>query len=1013
MDFDEQDEMLASFVEESQEHLQTIEPDLLEIEGGDGNVNPDIINRVFRAIHSVKGASGFFGLKNIGELSHVMETLLSLLRESKIELNPELMDALLAGVDALRVMVDDVGASESFDIKNELNTLQQLLDNPAGSSKTVTVAEIPGEDILEIPTMYDIPEDEIKIVINKGFNLYSIQLDINKKLMDKVDFPFGLIGKMESVGRFIDAFLDIDGITGLADCLDNNLSFNFLFASLLEEEFIAVALEIPEENIAPVDIEMYREKFKVEEIRSKDTDEVKDAASADQIKPPPEEAVAAPVEKEEAPPETGGTDVEPQKAKQKVVRHVQAEEKIRVGVNFLNDLVNLAGELVLGRNQLTQNTLNLVKEIPALSAVVQHISRITTEMQEKIMHMRMQPVSIIFSKFNRVVRDLSKKLGKEIKLVTIGEEVELDKTIIEALSDPLTHLIRNSVDHGVEMPEDREKSGKVRHGTIELKAYHQAGQVHIEINDDGGGIDGEKIGAKAVEKGIITKQQLDAMDDKERVRLIFRPGFSTAETVTAVSGRGVGMDVVITNIEQLGGIVNIESTVGLGTKMRIVLPLTLAIVSGLVIKADDQTFILPEANIEELVRVKPDEIESRINVIQDAQVLKLRDMLLPLINLGKVLGLHGENGEGFDDRIEPLRILIARHGNSRLGIIVDSLENIEEIVVKPLPRYLKKMKYYSGASIMGNGTVSLILDVGGLVKKANLHDLKETSAVTKEDDSGEGTGEHQTLLLFENNTEERFALPLELITRIEQVPVADIERVKDNRYLQYQGTKYKLIFLEDYLPVTCPERKPEDTLGVIIPKLVKHPMGIVINRVLTTITSNVELDTETIMAPGLFGSAVLEDKITLLPDMYRLFELAAPEWFGDNGSKKDEDEKKPLVLVVDDTPFFRMVESDYLNSVGYDVVLAENGKKALDILEDQEVDAVILDIIMPVMDGWETIKAIRGQERLKNLPVMAVTSLGEGDEDTAQKGLDAGFTEWEGKLNKIRLLEKLKKMMNV
>ncbi|SLM30074.1 putative CheA signal transduction histidine kinases [Desulfamplus magnetovallimortis] len=1178
----DQDELIAVFVEESIQHLESIEPDLLTMEQDLDNIDPDRVNGIFRAVHSIKGASGFFGLHKIGTLSHVMENLLSLLREEKMSVTTEFIDALFSGIDALRTMFDDVGNSEQIDIETQIDQLTSLLNastsnpltfntsplsslplthatsnpsplnqsesevsesnslatDPLATSHDSTTDKIGtdkagtdkigtdkagtdkagtdkgGKEVVmhqksvgnknaqgcqgitlesKIVTVkekaetgkhsrtFDIPENMLDRFLKNGQWLYTITVYVKKDLTDKGKTPLDLINAIVSTGELIESRLDIDSIHGLLDCLDNEITFVFAFATILEKEFLPLALDIPEEQIQVIDTGQSHSLSQIEtstQIESQTIiEETIEAEPKGQIvektETEPKEQIEAKTEKKLQTPAESKTETEPKarlERKKQIVPNIsmekelktshpiQTEEKIRVGVTFLNDLVNLAGEMVLGRNQLNQITMPLVKETPGLNSVIQHISRITTEMQEKIMQMRMQPVSMIFGKFQRVVRDLAKKLNKEIKLVTHGEDVELDKSIIEALSDPLTHLIRNSVDHGIESPEDREKAGKPRQGSIQLKAYHQAGHVYIDIIDDGGGIDCTLVGEKAVEKELITREQMEEMGEKELASLIFKPGFSTAKQISAVSGRGVGMDVVMTNIKQLGGTVDIESTLLEGTTISLVLPLTLAIVSGLVIRTAGQHFILPEANIDELVRIKPDEIESRIDYIQNSCVLRLREMLLPLISLGDVLGLNHnsfviKSDNSGKDQIEkekqikqhryttkqptknkqiqiskqtdpmrvakqtdPMRVLVIKHGNSQFGLQVDAVENIEEIVVKPLPRYLKNQKCFSGASIMGNGSVSLILDAAGLFEKAKLHhiDLDRYRKKNRVDTRQDGK-DIQTLLLFTNNTSERFALPLELISRIERIKASSIESIKDEQYLQYQGQKLRLVFLEDYLPVSRPERSPDDTIGVIVPKQMKHPMGIVIHLVEGTINAVVDIDTRSIMAPGLFGSAILENKITLLPDMYRLFELAAPEWYlhrsvlkgkGDGNEGRDKTQK---ILIVEDTPFFRMIEKDYLTSSGYDVLEAENGRQALSILSEQAVDGVILDIIMPEMDGWQTIRAIRADSRLKDLPVMAVTSLAE-DIDPGE-GLKAGFTQWEAKLNKERLLEKLAHML--
>lgn len=1009
----DQDELIGVFIEESMQHLESIEPDLLEMEKDIDNIDSEIVNGIFRAVHSIKGASGFFGFQKIGELSHIMENLLSLLREGKMKASSELIDALFAGVDALRAMFDDVTTSDQFDIQTEIDQLANILNPVEEPSKIVTVKE-KLESGKQAKT-FDIQESKLDRFTKNGQFLYTITVYLKKDLTDKGRTPLDLINAIVSTGELIESRLGIEMIQGLSDCLENEITFVFAFATILEEDLIPVALDIPQDRVIVIDIEAHKQKYgpdSVKDLVSKKMAKVKKPEPVSKVNPEKDPVIKKESSKTVLPKKQKKTSTEPEL---KISHHIQTEEKIKVGVNFLNDLVNLAGEMVLGRNQLNQIAMPLVKDAPGLNPAIQHISRITTEMQEKIMQMRMQPVSMIFGKFQRIVRDLAKNLNKDIKLVIYGEDVELDRSIIEALSDPLTHLIRNSVDHGIESSEDREKFGKPKKGTIELKAYHQAGHVYIDIIDDGGGIDCPWIGEKAVEKGLITKEQMKEMGEKELAKLIFKPGFSTAKQVSSVSGRGVGMDVVLTNINQLGGTVDIDTTLYEGTTISLVLPLTLAIVSGLVICTGEQFFVLPEANIDELVRIKPDEIENRINFVQNSRVLRLRDMLLPLISLADVLlGLNQDQAGSstLENRIEPVRVLVIKHGTSRFGLMVDAVENIEEIVVKPLPRYLKNQKCFSGASIMGNGSISLILDVVGLFEKAGLHhiDLKKQNEKTRIE-TRKDEKDLQTLLLFSNNTSEKFALPLELITRIERVKSSSIEKVKGQQYLQYQGDKLRLIYLEDYLPVEQPDRSKEDTICVIVPKLMKHPLGIVISAVEGTIQTIVDIDTKSIMSPGLFGSAILKDKITLFPDMYTLFELAAPEWYGSEPVSKNHGTTSKRILLVEDTPFFRMVEKDYLVSSGYEVLEAENGRQALAILAEEPVDAVILDIIMPEMDGWETIRAIRSNNRLKDLPVMAVTSL--ADDIDAKKGLEEGFTQWEAKLNKERLLEKLSRMLTL
>ena len=1008
----DQTEFLETFVEESQEHLQSIEPDLLALEESGENVDQDVINRIFRGVHSLKGASGFFGLTNIESLSHVMENLLMQVRDYGLKVTPELTDALLAGMDALKAMVEDVVNSETFDIQKELAELHRIWDEVSGSGKSKK--DEPTKEAVESTSeyLYHFPKELILDLIDSARFYYLLNVRIQEDLKANNKTIKDYVDTLSSLGEYITSDPDVTEMEDLTQYPDIPI-IHFLFATIMEPDLAVLGLEIDESQIILID----REELKKPD-PPKETKQPEPKPKPEEKKEPPKEEKTPPKEpakKQDSQPETKAppADKKPSKVK------VQAEEKIRVGVSFLNDLVNIAGELVLGRNQLLQIATPLVKETTGLNTVLQHISRVTSEMQEKIMQMRMQPVSMLFGKFQRIVRDLSKTLQKDIKLEIFGEEVELDKTIIEALSDPLTHLVRNSVDHGIEKPDEREQNGKPRAGKLILQAYHEGGQVHLEIRDDGKGINGIIIGRKAIEKGLITETEFENMSEKERIQLIFKAGFSTAEQVSSISGRGVGMDVVITNIKQLGGVVDIDSIVGKGTKIHIVLPLTLAIVSGLVIRVVGQTYIIPEANIDEMVRIKPEEISLRIDRIQKSRVLRLRDMLLPLIDLKQILNIKQEmippkpndqpTKKSSVKISEPMRILIIKHGSSPFGLIVDSVESIEEIVVKPLPRYLKNLKSFSGASIMGNGSVALILDVTGIVEKANLHHLKQNiERLEAEHRESMSTDEAQTLLLFDNKSEEQFAMPLQLITRIERVPASRIERIRDKYFLQYQGQNLRLIFLEDYLPITKPERKKDDTIGVIIPKHVKYPMGIIMENVIGTETIVIDLDTSTVMAPGIFGTSILNGKITIFPDMYRLFQMAAPELMEDDHEKpvkKEADKTLNKILVVEDTPFFLMMIVDYLTSEGFIVSTATNGKKAFEKIERDMPHAVICDIVMPEMDGFEFIQTLRKNDRMKKIPVMAVTSL--SDAAAEKKGLAAGFDAWELKLDKESLLTKL------
>lgn len=423
------------------------------------------------------------------------------------------------------------------------------------------------------------------------------------------------------------------------------------------------------------------------------------------------------------------------------------DSTIRVDVGLLDKLMNLVSELVLVRNQLLQRVRE--RDNAADAGIAQRMNLITTQLQESVTRTRMQPIRNVWSQFPRVVRDLAHANGKEAELVMEGAETELDKTLLEAIKDPLTHIVRNAIDHGIETPEIRKSRGKDPEGSLFLKAYHEGGQINIEMRDDGGGIDVEKVKRKAVEKGLISAESAAALSESEALDLIFLPGLSTADKVTTVSGRGVGMDVVRTNIEKISGAIEIESRLGRGTLLKLRIPLTLAIIPALMVRAGRELFAIPQANLIELVRIDIDAGE-RIEAIHGAEFYRLRGELLPLIRLGRVLRLPGatvqEKTKG-EVEAEETNVVILGGGGQSFGLVVDEVSDREEIVVKPLSRHLKGLNVFAGATILGSGTVALILDVSGIAEAAGLHQMSAGSELKGEEKVAAPQGTQQTLLL--------------------------------------------------------------------------------------------------------------------------------------------------------------------------------------------------------------------------------------------------------------------------
>ncbi len=554
--------------------------------------------------------------------------------------------------------------------------------------------------------------------------------------------------------------------------------------------------------------------------------------------------------------------------------HVHApasDSTIRVDVGLLDKLMNLVGELVLARNQILQFA-NRMKETSFLSAS-QRLNLITTELQEGVMKTRMQPIGNIWNQFPRTVRDVALSCGKEVSIEMEGQETELDKTIIEAIKDPLTHLVRNSVDHGIELPADRVKWGKDATGRLILRAFHEGGQVNIEISDDGAGLNVERIYQKAVERGVITAEQAAHMSEREIFNLIFLPGFSTAEKVTNVSGRGVGMDVVKTNVEKIGGTVDIQSTLGRGTTVRVKIPLTLAIIPALVITCGGDRYAIPQVSLLELVRLKADEVSKAIELVHGAPVYRLRGNLLPLVYLNRELNLAAEANPATENGA--VNIVVLQADERQFGLIVDQINDTEEIVVKPLRKQLKMVKTFAGSSIMGDGKVALILDVLGLAQRAGvITETRNRTLPEKATESTETVADQQTFLLFAGPRDSRMAIPLSTVARLEEFPAAQVEISGSQWVTQYRGQILPLIRLDAVMearrnrPRTwhAPPTPDSGPIQVLVLSHEGRSFGLVVERILDIVEARADIRLAATRAAVLY-SVVIGDQVTELLDI--------------------------------------------------------------------------------------------------------------------------------------------------
>lgn len=555
-----------------------------------------------------------------------------------------------------------------------------------------------------------------------------------------------------------------------------------------------------------------------------------------------------------------------------------AETSLRVDVGLLDKLMNLVGELVLARNQLLQHARE--RDDAAEMGTAQRMNLITTELQDAVMKTRMQPIRNVWEKFPRLIRDLTQENGKQVELIMEGIETELDKTLLEAIKDPLTHIVRNAVDHGIEPSEVRTSGGKSAQGRLFLKAYHEGGQINIEVSDDGGGIDLEKVKQKAVEKGLVRSDAAPHLSEREAMNLVFLPGLSTAERITHVSGRGVGMDVVKTNIEKIGGTIEITSRLKEGTTLRIKIPLTLAIIPALIVTANQQRFAVPQATLLELVRVD-EEAGERIETIQGAEFYRLRGALLPILRLKNILRLADQPGETSEPnrKQSETNMMVLGNGGNSFGLVVDEVSDSEEIVVKPLGRQLKDLSVFAGATIMGDGKVALILDVVGLAGEGGLQQATEKQFDLEAEEGAEETNgvERQTLLVFSLSLHDRYAVTLDRVTRLEEIDPAKVEQVVGRELMQYRGELLPLVRLDKAIGLDL-QAVPQEGLPVIVFSKNQKSVGLIVGQIVDIVEADRLLHSPPMGKIGVQGSLVIAGQITDLLDIDPLIERVEPGW---------------------------------------------------------------------------------------------------------------------------------------
>ena len=927
------DDLISEFITETSESLSVLDLELVKLEQNPND--REILGNIFRLVHTVKGTCGFLGLPRLESVAHAGENVLGKIRDGELEVTPLAISLVLQALDCIKSIMDQLSITGHEPQGDDSRLIGQLNAFAEGKSQPVVATPAPAS----APTAAATRKVEVSTA--------------NMLSPDEIRTQTGGTVDAAALDELERAFREAKAPDGM--------DFTKAPSTFIEESApaVAAASSAAAAVVAPVSAKPgFSEQVKEKAIKQGLDTEAKDAAAGSAV----------------------------------------VGQSIRVSLEVLEDLMQMVGELVLSRNQLMQIMRN--RDDRELKGPLQQLSQITTELQDAVMKTRMQPISNAWSKFPRLIRDLSLELNKKIDLKMIGENTELDRQLLEMIKDPLTHMVRNSCDHGLESPAERKAAGKSEVGTVTLSAYHEGGHIIIEIADDGRGINIDRVKRKAVENRLASEEDLASMSHDQIMQFIFRAGFSTAEKVTSVSGRGVGMDVVRTNIEKIGGTIELKSVVGKGSTFHIKIPLTLAIVSVLLVESAGQTFGLPQLNVIELVRVDA-ESDFKIETINDSQLLRLRDKLLPLATLTDLLGLpatvKSTGAVSEEEEDAGIYIVVVKAGASDFGIIVDAIHDTEEIVVKPVNHLLDAVDIYSGNTILGDGSVIMILDPNGLGKAIGDLDLSGRPAESERVQSGERMG---SFLLFDMGDGAPKAVPLELVARLEEIKLASIEHSAGHPVVQYRGELMRL--------VTLPGHELPKGMAGVVPVIVFYYdskiVGLVVNSIADIVIApaSVKLASQ---QQQFLGSIVIADKTTDVVDVgYILKEIAGDVSNLISGLERVQGVE---LLMAEDSLFFRSMSEPFLRALGYKVTSVPDGRAAFDLLQTRRFDVLVTDIEMPELDGYQLATQIRQDARFAAMPILAFSST--ASETARQKALQSGMQEMILKTNREGLAVALAK----
>jgi two-component system chemotaxis sensor kinase CheA len=992
------DDLLKEFLTETAESLEVLDGELVKLEQVPDD--PELLGNIFRLVHTIKGTCGFLGLPRLESVAHAGENILGKFRDGELPVTPDAVSLILESLDCIKGLLaaleknEKEPAGDDSDLIARLNAMAEGNASPAANSPEASAVPEPVAD----------PAPEAEPVVEAaeapapaGANLFEqmggrgvldavIEVFVQHMMADEFLAPFfkGVNldqlqgGERAHVANLLGGPTDGDAPRSI---------FSFLASRGCGEANHDLVLEHLKKALATL------------EVHPRVAARIMTMVNADRQSAVAQEDTAAETGRAHKDGDKG--DGEAGQAERSRGESQVAANSIRVNVDLLESLMTMVSELVLTRNQLLQ-ILRAQKETD-FAAPLQRLNHVTSELQEGVMRTRMQPIGNAWSKLPRLVRDLSRELGKKIELEMVGAETELDRQVLEIIKDPLTHMVRNSADHGVETMRERETAGKPDTATIRLDAYHEGGHIIIAVSDDGRGLSIDRIKAKAVANGHVSEAELESYSDQQAMQLIFKPGLSTAEKITSVSGRGVGMDVVKTNIEKIGGSIDIKSTYGKGTTFTIKIPLTLAIVSALIVEATGERFAIPQISVVELVRASA-KSEHKIELINGTPVLRLRNRLLPLVSLGGLLKLETAEQTAAKTGQDAF-VVVTQVGAACLGIIVDKVFDTEEIVVKPVAPILRDIQIFSGNTILGDGSVVMILDPNGIASAASgyiatEHEMREAEKREV------GRDDRTALLVFRaGDGKTPKAVPLSLVARLEEIDVKSIEVSNGDAVVQYRGQLMPLIPADAALKIKEQGRQP-----VIVFSDRTRSMGLLVDEIVDIIEDRLQVEIAG-TREGLVGSAVVGGHATEIIDTGYYLTKAFADWFTALAEVDGDKRQQRRILLVDDSPFFRNLLTPLLSVAGYEVTSVDSADRALGLCDAGEsFDIIISDIEMPGMNGFEFAEAVKNSSRWQDTPLVALSS--HSSPKDLDRGRQVGFTDYVPKFDRDALLHTISETLS-